>query len=109
MRQFAAAILEKVWNRRKNAAVLAANDYLAPGIIAKAQRAGILIGAAIALISYNDIAFAQLLPVPLTSVQLPFGQLAESALRMLLDPGKTLLRHPRTSALLLETRCSSVG
>lgn len=97
MRQFAAAILEKVWNRRRNAAVLAADDYLALGIMAEAQRAGMLIGAAIALIWYNDIALAQLLPVPLASVRLPFGQFAESALRMLLDPDKTLACHPPTS------------
>ncbi|MFD1214220.1 LacI family DNA-binding transcriptional regulator [Arthrobacter sp. GCM10027362] len=67
-------------------AVFAANDNLALGIIAAAQRAGLAIGADVALVGYNDIPLAERLPVPLTSVRVPFDQIAESALRMLLEP-----------------------
>jgi LacI family transcriptional regulator len=93
-------------SKERVTAVFAANDNLALGIIAAAQRAGVSIGSDVALVGYNDIPLAQLLPVPLTSVKVPFDQIAESALRMLLAP-ETQPGHVTRALPTLMPRASS--
>jgi LacI family transcriptional regulator len=67
-------------------AVFAANDNLALGVMAAAHHHGLAVGDDLALVGYNDIPLAQLLPVPLTSVRTPFDQIATTAIDLMLQP-----------------------
>ncbi|GAA2181034.1 LacI family DNA-binding transcriptional regulator [Brooklawnia cerclae] len=64
-------------------AIFAANDNLAVGVMSAGYRAGLTPGRDFSLVGYNDIPLAQRLPVPLTSVRVPFDQIAATALDVL--------------------------
>lgn len=68
-------------------AVFAANDNLAVGVLSAAHRAGLSVGDDLALVGYNDIPLARLLPVPLTSVRTPFDNIASTAMELLTADG----------------------
>jgi LacI family transcriptional regulator len=68
-------------------AVFAANDNLAIGVMRAAHTAGRVVGEDLALVGYNDVPLAARLSVPLTSVRVPFDQIAADALDLLLDAG----------------------
>ncbi|PRA12022.1 LacI family transcriptional regulator [Arthrobacter sp. MYb211] len=69
-------------------AVFAANDNLAMGVLAAAKHFGINVGEELALVGYNDIPMSALLPTPLTSVRVPLDQIANSAIDLIVNPGK---------------------
>jgi LacI family transcriptional regulator len=66
-------------------AVFAANDNLALGVMAAAHQHSLAVGEDLALVGYNDIPLAHLLPVPLTSVRTPFDQIAATAMDLMLQ------------------------
>lgn len=66
-------------------AIFAANDNLAIGISTVAAHAGKTIGRDLSIVGYNDIPLAEKLPVPLTSVRVPFDQIAEAGVGLLFD------------------------
>jgi LacI family transcriptional regulator len=70
---------------RRPTAVFAANDNLALGVMAAAHQHSLAVGADLALVGYNDIPLAHLLPVPLTSVRTPFDQIATTAMDLMLQ------------------------
>lgn len=70
---------------RPPTAIFAANDNLAIGVMAAAHEHGLGVGTDLALVGYNDIPLAALLPVPLTSVHTPFDQIASTAIDLMLD------------------------
>jgi len=65
-------------------AVFTANDSLAMGVMFAAQRAGIAIPGRLSIVGYADTPIAARLGVPLSSVRVPFGDLASDALDLLL-------------------------
>jgi LacI family transcriptional regulator len=70
-------------------AVFTANDSLALGVMSAAQRAGLVMPEQLSIVGYNDTPLAQRLAVPLTSVRVPFDEVAADALTLLLDsPGR---------------------
>ena len=75
-------------------AIFAVNDNTAIGVMAAAHSLGLRIPEDLSLVGYNDIPIVSRLPVPLTTVRVPFGQIAANALELLLDNGKT--DEPRT-------------
>lgn len=67
-------------------AVFAANDLLAIGFLQAAFRADPrVVPERIALVGYDDIAFAEAAAVPLTSVRQPAEQIGAAAVRILLE------------------------
>lgn len=64
-------------------AVFAANDDLALGVMVAAARAGRSVPTDLSLVGYNDTPLAAKLPVPLTSVRVPFDVIARDALDLL--------------------------
>jgi LacI family transcriptional regulator len=64
-------------------AVFAANDNIALGVITAANSAGLRIGDDVSVVGYNDIPLASRLPVPLSSVRVPFDQIATTAFELL--------------------------
>jgi LacI family transcriptional regulator len=67
-------------------AIFAGNDNLAIGVMAAAHQHGLSVGDDLALVGYNDIPLAGLLPIPLTSVRTPFDQIASTAIDLMIQP-----------------------
>jgi LacI family transcriptional regulator len=75
-------------------AIFAVNDNTAIGVMAAAHALGLRIPEDLSLVGYNDIPVVSRLPVPLTTVRVPFRQIAAGALELLLD--RDAHRTPRT-------------
>ena len=69
-------------------AIFAANDNTAIGALSTLARRGLSVPGDLSLVGYNDVPIVSSLPTPLTSVRVPFDQIAANALDLLtLDPG----------------------
>jgi LacI family transcriptional regulator len=75
-------------------AIFAVNDNTAVGVMAAAHALGLSIPDDLSIVGYNDIPVVSRLPVPLTTVRVPFGQIATAALDLLRDAGRG--EPPRT-------------
>ncbi|MDQ0314987.1 LacI family DNA-binding transcriptional regulator [Amorphus orientalis] len=64
-------------------AIFAVNDNTAIGALSAMSRMGLSVPDDISLVGYNDIPLVSRLPTPLTSVRVPFDQIATSALELL--------------------------
>jgi LacI family transcriptional regulator len=64
-------------------AVFAVNDNTAIGALSTFERLGLSVPENVSLVGYNDIPIVSRLPVPLTSVRVPFDQIAGAALELL--------------------------
>lgn len=65
-------------------AIFAFNDNTAIGVMAAAHRMGLGVPEDVSLVGYNDIPLVSRLPIPLTSVRVPFDQMARDAVELLL-------------------------
>lgn len=84
----AAEMLLNERGEKRPTAIFAANDNIALGIIAAAQRSRLAIGRDLALVGYNDTPLSARLPTPLTSVRVPLDQIAANAIDLIVDPNK---------------------
>lgn len=80
-------------------ALFTVNDNLAVGAVSAATRLGLEVGRDVSVVGYNDIPIVSRMPVPLTTVRVPFDSIASKALDLLLhesgqEPGRTLLSAP---------------
>ena len=80
-------------------AIFAVNDNTAIGVMAAAHALGLRIPEDLSLVGYNDIPIVSRLPVPLSSVRVPFQQIATNALDLLQEasngtPPRTLIAAP---------------
>ena len=66
-------------------AVFCANDVVALGVLRGLFEAGISVPEQVAVVGYDDIEFAQLAAVPLTSIRQPAAQIGEAAAGLLVD------------------------
>lgn len=66
-------------------AIFGANDLLALGVLRGLLEVGIKVPEDIALVGYDDIEFASIAAVPLTSVRQPALQIGRSSARLLLE------------------------
>lgn len=64
-------------------AIFAVNDNTAIGALSTLSRKGLSVPEDISLVGYNDVPIVSSLPVPLTSVRVPFDQIARAALDLL--------------------------
>lgn len=69
-------------------AVFCVNDIVAMGALRELRRRGLSIPSDVAVVGYDDVAFAAEMMVPLTSVRQPMHDLGWTAVEMLLDPGE---------------------
>lgn len=69
-------------------AIFAINDNTAIGALSALTRMGLSVPEDVSLVGYNDIPIVSRLPVPLTSVRVPFDQIANSALELLAQDGE---------------------
>jgi LacI family transcriptional regulator len=75
-------------------AIFAVNDNNAIGVMATAHALGLRIPDDLSLVGYNDIPIVSRLPIPLTTVRVPFQQIATNALELLREAGND--NPPRT-------------
>jgi LacI family transcriptional regulator len=75
-------------------AIFAINDNTAIGVMAAAHALGLRVPDDLSLVGYNDIPVVSRLPVPLTTVRVPFAQIAANALELLREAGND--NPPRT-------------
>lgn len=66
-------------------AVFAVNDFAAIGVMAAARDQRLAIPDDVAVIGYNDVAIAERLPIPLSSVALPLEEMGKFAVDLLLE------------------------
>lgn len=64
-------------------AIFAVNDNIAIGALSRLTQLGFSVPGNVSLVGYNDIPIISRLPVPLTSVRVPFDQIAAAALELL--------------------------
>jgi LacI family transcriptional regulator, galactose operon repressor len=79
-------------------AIFVVNDHTAIGVMSAAHTLGLRVPEDLSLVGYNDIPIVSRLPVPLTTVRVPFGQIATGALELVLDHGQ-----PDTPRTLIAT------
>lgn len=65
-------------------ALFAVNDNTAIGALSALARLGLSVPGDVSLVGYNDIPIVSRLPIPLTSVRVPFDQIAADALDLLM-------------------------
>ncbi|NUP74265.1 MAG: LacI family DNA-binding transcriptional regulator [Sinomonas sp.] len=94
---------------KRPTAVFAVNDNTAFGFTSVIQRAGLSIPKDLSIVGYNDIPLVARLPVPLTSVRVPFGDIASAAVDTLLNSiqGRPARAAHRTLAPTLIPRAST--
>ncbi|HEY83611.1 MAG TPA: LacI family transcriptional regulator [Chloroflexi bacterium] len=66
-------------------AVFGANDLLAMGFIHRISKAGVSVPDEVAVVGHDDIPFANLFSVPLTTIALPKREIGRVAMQILLD------------------------
>jgi LacI family transcriptional regulator len=92
-------------------AIFAVNDNTAIGVMAAAHALGLRIPEDLSLVGYNDIPVVSRLPVPLTTVRVPFQQIAVNALELLQEasggaPPRTLITAPTLIPRRSTTACT---
>jgi LacI family transcriptional regulator len=92
-------------------AIFAVNDNTAIGVMAAAHALSLRIPEDLSLVGYNDIPVVSRLPVPLTTVRVPFQQIAMNALELLQEassdtPPRTLVAAPTLIPRRSATACT---
>lgn len=70
---------------RRPSAVFCGNDLVALGLLQRVVRLGLRVPDDVAIVGYDDIAFAEAATVPLTTVAQPRHRLGRTAVELLLD------------------------
>ena len=69
--------------RKRPTALFAVNDNTAIGALSVLLGQGLRVPAEVSLVGYNDIPIVSRLPIPLTTLRVPFDQVATNALNLL--------------------------
>ena len=88
-------------------AIFAVNDNTAIGALSAIARAGLSVPGDISLVGYNDVPIVGHLPVPLTTVRVPFDQIALAALDLLTETNVPEGEHLRIAIPTLIPRQST--
>ena len=92
------------WTSRAYDAFVCANDRIAGGLMHALLAKGIRIPEDVRIAGIDDVAYASLLPIPLTTIHQPCRSIGESALRVMLDR----LERPKMPARNVFLDCSLV-
>lgn len=101
-RRAGARLIERSPERRPTA-VFCANDMLALGLAQQLLRHGLRIPADIAVVGYDDLEWASVSSVPLTTVRQPRQGLGRTAVDMIMELlGRPSVRIPRSNHVVLQ-------
>lgn len=89
-------------------ALFAINDNTAIGAMSTILRLGLSVPGDVSLVGYNDIPLVRLLPTPLTSVRVPFDQIAAAALDLLSRPEDGAIVRKTTPTLIPRRSTASI-
>lgn len=89
-------------------AVFTANDSLALGVMSAAQRADVKVPDELSIVGFNDTPLARRLAVPLTSLRVPFDQVAAAAMDLLLAPADNRQVAPVVPTLIERDSVASI-
>jgi LacI family transcriptional regulator len=92
---------------RRPTAIFAVNDNTAIGALSALLSNNIRVPDEMSLIGYNDIPIVSRLPIPLTTLRVPFDYIAKEALSLLLDQTVSDVDSIRVSAPTLIPRKST--
>lgn len=90
-------------------ALFAVNDNTAIGALSTLARRGLSVPGDVSLVGYNDIPIVSRLPIPLTTVRVPFDQIASAALELMTRPPDMAGARLRIAAPTLIPRRSSAS
>jgi len=85
--------------RTRPTAVFAANDDMALGVLAAAQRLGLAVPQDLSIVGFDDSQAASLVWPPLTTVRQPMAEMARAAVEMLITPAESA-RSPAPHRIL---------
>ncbi|TWB64093.1 substrate-binding family protein [Nitrospirillum viridazoti] len=91
----------------KPTAVFAVNDNTAIGALSALARMGYAVPGDVSIVGYNDIPIVSHLPTPLTTLRVPFDQIASVALDLLTEDPIAVSDRIRVSAPTLIPRRST--
>lgn len=94
--------------KRPPTAIFAVNDNTAIGALSRLSAAGIEVPQDMSLVGYNDVPIVRHLPTPLTSVRVPFDQIATEALDLLSRSDSEATERIRLLPPTLIPRASSI-
>jgi GntR family transcriptional regulator of arabinose operon len=99
---------ERLWNAESATllcdAFVCANDRIAGRCMQALAAAGLRVPRDIRIVGIDDVTYASLLPVPLTTVRQPCREIGETAMRVMLDR----LAHPKMQARDILLDCTLV-
>lgn len=72
-------------NNRDMTAIVCSNDYIALSVMQSAYRLAVAVPDALSVVGFTDFSFAELLPVPLTTIEKPAAELGAAAAAMLTE------------------------
>ncbi len=84
---------------RKIDAIICANDYTAALLMRTLERINIRVPNTVRLVGFDDVKYATLLGVPLTTIHQPCREIAMTALQMMIERIKDPTLPPRQTAL----------
>ena len=87
---------------KRPSAVLCANDMLALGLTQAVIHAGLRVPEDLAIVGYDDLEWAELGPVPLTTVAQPRSELGRTAVEMIVQLIENPRRGPRANHVTLQ-------
>lgn len=86
-------------NPDRPSAILACSDYIAIGVMKTVRDLGLSIPADVSLVGFDDMAFAELVDPPLTTVRQPVQDMGRLAVRLLIDMLEGHTPSPTTTRL----------
>ena len=87
--QEAGRLLAAMPSRRRPTGIVCANDLLALGLMRQLQAGGVRVGEDVAVVGYDDLSFAAVSVLPLTSIRQPRHEIGTTAARLLLEEAHT--------------------
>ncbi|AXB75924.1 LacI family DNA-binding transcriptional regulator [Novosphingobium sp. P6W] len=94
--------------RDRPTAIFAVNDNTAIGALSALTNLGLTVPEDLSLVGYNDIPIVSHLPTPLTTLRVPFDQIAAAALELLdRPPVEPQLRMRRVAPTLIPRRSTA--
>ena len=92
-------LVDKWWNEIMPDGILCGNDFTAALIMQRLIGMGVAIPEKVRLVGFDDVKYASLLPVPLTTLRQPCHEIGAAAIRAMLDRLMQPQMAPRTISL----------
>ena len=93
------SLVQKWFNQVRPEGILCANDYTAGQLMHSLLNSGIKVPGDVRVVGFDDVKYASLLPVPLTTLRQPCFEIGMAAMQAMLARLENPLMVPRTISL----------